>query len=141
MRLYHYTGWDHVAGIEASGITEGGIYLILNTGPLAIRNVQWLTENGDWFGQNWATQHVLKGHERTTVRFQVVIPKTARADLWRWNDYAKAKLHMPSDYLAAFNEAGGSDGRDWWVFAGRIPRGWLRGMEERPQPPRATVAV
>ena len=132
MRLYQYTGWDHVDGIKSNGITDGAIYLPLAKGWLNVPNIQWLTDDDDWFNQKWATNKLLKNHERTTVRFEVVIPKTARHKLHRWNEYARQVLKTPQPYLDMFNQEGGSDGRHWWVFDGRIPPAWLRGFEERP---------
>lgn len=132
VRLYHYTGHDHVDGIRRDGITRGSVYVPWATGYRVVHGVQWLTDSDDWSGQGWATQIVLRNHDRTSVRYSVVIPKSARPNLHRWNDYARVVLRVPEHHLRAFNQAGGSDGSRWYVYVGRIPCGWLRAIDERP---------
>jgi hypothetical protein len=122
MKLFHYAAADSILDIQREGLTEGFVWL----GPDRYIRGQWLTDDDDW-NQEWATQ-VFIPENRTAFRFKVCIPKSARGLLHRWEPFARDQ-GLPPDWLRAFNK---ETSGHWYIFLGRIPPGWLRGLEKRP---------
>lgn len=133
MRLYHYTGLDHVEGIRRDGLTLGMPPLWTADGWRVLRGYQWLTDDASW-KQGWATDHSGVCGDRMAVRVAVEVPEGEKRSLFRWNVYALAVLGMDRRVLKAFNATGGSDGKSWWVYRGSVPTGWLREWEHKPEP-------
>lgn len=139
MKLYHYTGLEHVEGIRREGLTLGGIALpVMNPdGSCSYRlgrGYQWLTDLDDW-AQSWATQN-LTHCDRTEARFIIVIPKAHRnrlvsSDALMDTIYAQAGDHLAPGSREAWDEWEGHE--RWYVFAGRIPPSWIRGFERHPE--------
>lgn len=128
MRLYHYTGSEHVVDIQRQGISEGG----LNLRGTIVNGYQWLTDDPGW-SQAWATMRLVHC-DRTEYRFAVSIPKSARMRLFRWFDFvevARIPAPMVEDLM---REGGGPEAaQHWYIFVGRIHPSWLRGLETRPE--------
>lgn len=127
MRLYHYAKAETEAAILRQGIMKGGIPTQRDGRIGLIDGWQWLTASPDW-GQGWAA-HRLTNHDRTAIRFTVVIPKSARDRLFPWA--AVALTLFSEDALRGFHDTG-DDPRDWYVFNGRIPPAWIRRVERWP---------
>lgn len=131
MKLLHYTAQRYADGIRESGITLGSLVLPAATGLVQIRPLQWLTDDENWQGQGWAVNHLGDWGDRTVLRFRVVIPKAHRKNLYWWPYFATDVLKMRAEDERVFAKAGGGNGTHWWVYKGRIPPGWLRGVEYR----------
>lgn len=132
MTLYHYTGLDHVDGILRDGLTMGVLPLWTVDGWQLVRGYQWLTDDPGW-QQGWATNRTGICGDRTAVRVAVEVPESERRNLFRWHLFALAVLRMDRRELQAFNAAGGSDGKSWWVYRGSISTGWLGKWEQKPE--------
>ena len=126
VRLYHYTGTEHVRGIQLEGIRKGGWYW--QDGSM-INGVQWLTTDPDW-RQSWATMQITHC-DRSEARFSIVIPKHHRNKLLPWKK-AAIQLGATEGYIREFERPGHEH---WFVFFGSIPRGWLRSLELREKAP------
>jgi hypothetical protein len=130
MRLWHYTGKEHVEGIQRQGILGGSLFWPTARGYQRLADLQWLTDSDSWT-QGWATRELVHC-DRTEARFRVAIPKSQSAALlYPWRAFAW-KLGLPRQEVEWFAEAGGGGDEHWYVFLGGIPRGWLRGLELRP---------
>lgn len=147
MKLYHYTGPDHVAEIRAGGIFKGGgipLLVLERDGRPAFRYAQgwvWLTTSPDWEGQSWATGIFATDCDRTAVRFTVAIPKGARRSVVTCDELIESLAMrfegitfqggatLAPSWREPFTWAGHES---WRVLRGRVPAGWLRELEERP---------
>jgi len=124
VKLYHFTSNLHVEGCTKNGITLGAIPLYKNGKFYRLPDWQWLTTNPD-FQQEWAnTEYTMLSYDRTAFRLTVIIPKTARKQLFKWLDICD---RFPIDeYLNAYG-----DPENWYVFNGRIKPGWIREVEKK----------
>lgn len=147
MKLYHYTGTDHVAGIRAEGIVKGGgipLLVVERDGRPGFRYARgwvWLTASDDWAGQSWAADIFATDCDRTAVRFNVAIPKASRRFLVPSDELIEAMSKqlagvtftngatLAPNWREPFTWAGHES---WRVLRGRVPAGWLRELEERP---------
>ena len=129
MRLYHFTGASHVAGIQRDGLRLG---IVPQTGDWHLTGLQWLTDDPSW-KQAWSAAPLPCGDgtvcDRTAVRFEVVIPKPARRFLSRWTDIGPS-LTDAEMYARLNLEADGAS--HWWLYGGTVKPGWLRAMVYRP---------
>src|SRR5687767_12564214 len=132
MRLYHYTAPQFVAGIKREGITWGRLPVWGGDRITLLPRYQWLTDEDKW-DQPWNPRKTIK-YDRTAWRVVVVVPKSERRHLFRWRDLA-AKLRLPDQAVTTLNMNGEVDDSHWWVYAGLIPRLWLRTWEHRPEDP------
>lgn len=129
MRLYHFTGREHLNGIRRDGLSLGS--MLLPDGSFE-RPVQWLTKSSSW-AQPWATRRIVHC-DRSECRLPVVIPNAMRERLHRWCDYSR---QFPREWVEEFNEAGGGGAvaREWYVFLGCIPTVQIVGLDFRPEGP------
>lgn len=135
MKLYHYTGSEHVRGIQMNGIRNGG--WLMPDGRSELTPVEWLTTDDNWLGQTWATMTITHC-DRTEARFVVVIPKAHRNKLMHWRKAAD-QLGISRVYQDEVISRPGEE--HWHVFLGNIPRGWLRTLELRPGVPAQAVLL
>lgn len=133
MRLFHYTGRDHIAGIMQRGILPY-VALAPEGRQAPQQDVIWLTESRDW-SQTWATMH---SHtcDRTAVRLTVQLADAyVSAQLRRYIEVRErfgewAKLLEAPEYAR--------DVPHWWIFTGgridpsRIKRTEYRGSRDVP---------
>ena len=133
MRLYHYTARHHVdggSGHPGPGILSRG--LLPNVHPyIDASGLVWLTDSAEWT-QTWSARDVpvpgFGSCDRTEVRIEVVIPRSARMDLYPWN---RVRRYVITDGMRRDLERYG-DPEHWFVFNDRIPPAWLRSVESRP---------
>ncbi len=124
MKLFHFTSSQHAEGCRREGLTKGAIPMMVEGKYGLSHGWQWLTSNPD-FKQEWANPDFSTlPYDRTGVRFTIVIPKTARSNLYRWLDVSKSPLIDP-----AMNAFG--DPENWWVFKGRVKPAWIRKVVEK----------
>jgi hypothetical protein len=135
MKLYHYTAVHHLHGGVGShagpGILNVGIRRFVHPYLDIAGGVVWLTDSPDW-SQTWSTRDVpVPGYgpcNRTEARVEVSIPRRDRASLVPWRVAREFVLTAGlRDDLERFG-----DPEHWYVFAGDIPRGWLRLHEATP---------
>lgn len=136
MKLYHYTATHHLNGVgphkghAGPGILRSGIKAKIHP-YIDAPGLVWLTTSDDW-SQTWSTRDVeVPGFgpcNRTEVRVEVVIPKTARWNLYPWS---KVRERVLTTGLARDLERYG-DSENWFVFNGNIPAAWVRTVETRP---------
>lgn len=128
MKLYHFAPAHSVKSILNNGLTLGKLPILDSNGGLVslISPCQWLTKDGDWDNQSWATQQLIS-YDRTAFRLLISIPKAHRHLLINAYDYLP-QLPVPTKRLITDWE--GSE--HWYLFLGRIPRGWIRKVEQRP---------
>jgi hypothetical protein len=131
MRLYHYTGRDHVEGIRELGIVAAP-HAFLGLGITGAPAV-WLTTSDDWSAQrrSWATSDELEC-DRSERRF-VLDLSVAETALWRWHDFGPRLCAMAGatlDDLRRFDAVGGSG--DWWVYLRSIAPQRVGELERRP---------
>ena len=137
MKLYHYTGREHVAGIRVNGIRADSELLPGLSSRLRTTNrCAWLTASPDWTIQRWATR-LSHNCDRTEIRFKISIPKRAQyiMPFLVFNDVMLEKDWPDKSVpwtLEQMTRSVWGNPEDWWVSTKPIPRGWLRGMEERP---------
>lgn len=131
MKLYHFTGKQHLAGIRQAGLRIGGIP---DPRGLKMGRFSWLTDNPVW-SQPWAPRpvHCNDGHicDRTAMRLTVVIPKTSRACLIPWFALGRG-LGLSEEWMIELDRQGGGDSLHWYIFNGVIPFGWVRDVAFRP---------
>lgn len=130
MKLYHYTARHHYEGGDAHagpGILHRG--LLPNIHPyIDLRGgMVWLTDSEEW-QQSWSTGSVPGVDcDRTEVRVEVVIPK---ADRFRLKPWREVRWRVITDGMRRDLEEYGDPDR-WFVYVGRIPPAWIRGIESR----------
>lgn len=134
MRLYHYTAQHHVdggAGHPGPGILCSGLLPNIHPYIDLIGGMVWLTDSKEW-SQSWSARDVpVPGFgpcNRTEARVEVVIPK---ADRFRLKPWREVRWRVLTDGLRRDLEAYG-DPEHWYVYVGRIPSAWVRGVESRP---------
>lgn len=127
MKLYHFAAAHMLDGIRAEGLTRGCIPRFGADGkPVALcMGWQWLTDNPAW-EQSWNTREYVP-YSRTACRLEVCIPKTARQRLKRWLDVCAEFGPWTADILNV-----GYTPEEWFVFHGRIPPAWFRGVARNP---------
>lgn len=123
MKLYHFTAAHLWPSIRREGITRGVLPTLEQSGEIGItRGWQWLTEN-DSFEQSWCdSAHKSLPYDRNEVRITVCIPKAHRHTLMTWLEMA---TYLPLT-AAMLNSYG--DPEHWFIFKGKIPPGWFRGV-------------
>lgn len=127
MRLYHFAPEQLIESILSEGLTLGKIPVLHEDGTLTFRGpCQWLTKDGDWNNQSWATQQLIT-YDRTAYRLQISIPKAHRHLLINAYDYLP---QLPVFSKSLITDWKGSE--NWYLFSGRIPRGWIRKVEQKP---------
>jgi len=128
MKLYHFTPTLLLNAILKNGLTLGRLPIIDDNGRLRafMEPCQWLTNNGDWNSQSWATRELIK-YDRTAFRLTIIIPKHHKEKLLKAIDYAP---YLPKNSQRLITDWPGSE--HWYFFVGRIPRGWIRTIEQRP---------
>jgi hypothetical protein len=127
MKLYHFTSEHLLPDILKQGITLG-VLPIFNEQLKQyefLTPCQWLTKDSDFNNQSWATSHIL-GYDRTAFRITVVIPKHHRSKLWSAYDYLPK---LPGENKRLIKDWTGS--KDWYLFFGKIPRGWIREVKSK----------
>lgn len=131
MRLYHYTAQHHIDGGNGHpgpGILRTGLMPNIHPYIDLMDGMVWLTDSAEWT-QTWSTRDVpVPGFglcNRTEVRIEVVIPKHDRVRLKPWREVSWRVLieDMRRD-LETFG-----DPEHWYVYVGRIPPSWIRGIE------------
>lgn len=125
MKFYHFTAAHLLSAIQREGLTRG-VIPIIDGGKLHgfISPYQWLTTNGS-FVQDWQTHSHLP-YKRNAVRLTVKIPKSSMVKVVPW-----LGLDITShEVLDSFG-----DPENWMVFDGKIPAGWIRGIETNPEVP------
>jgi hypothetical protein len=129
LRLYHFTAEHLIKPILASGLLDGKIPIFTPNGRLALFMglCQWLTDNGDWDAQTWATKQLIS-YDRTACRLTIEIPHEEMGQLFRAYDFFKRLPQGPTQRLLTDWE--GSE--RWYIFHGTIPPGWIRAVEKRP---------
>lgn len=126
MKLYHFAPEHLVDAILKQGITEGKLPNLLSNGQVMLHdNVQWLTSDKEFGNQSWATKELIN-YDRTAARFTVKIPKTSRKMLWNAREILP---HLPQGSRQLITGWTGSE--DWYLFFGKIPRGWIREVIEK----------
>lgn len=130
MKLWHYTAAHHLSGgggHAGPGILRNGILPTLHPYIDLRGGLVWLTDLDDWT-QPWSTRPVPgTGCDRTEARVRVAVPR-GHVLLRHWPDVRDFVLTADlRDDLERFADPG-----RWWVFNGRIPPGWLREVENRP---------
>lgn len=127
MKLYHFTASRFVEEIKKDGLTLGQMPIFTKTKTILMGPCQWLTSDGRFDRQNWATRQLID-YDRTDVRLTVTIPKTARDKLCRAYDLLP---HLPEEGRRIITDWEGSE--NWYLFFGRIPPGWIREIVEKPK--------
>lgn len=122
MKLWHFTGERHVAGIRKYGIRR---YADQAAPSVPQHLYVWLTDDPDWTRQTWATQ-VDHDCDRTAYRVRVHVDEGDER-LARFHD---ARWRFP----AALGDPGlwGDAPRHWWLYAGVVPASAIRVVERRP---------
>lgn len=122
MKLYHFTALELVRPIKLFGLDRGVIPLLDADGNLLKLDgpYQWLTDDPSFDRQSWATRNVIS-IDRTEARLTIRIPKTSRDKLARAHDLLPT---FPEGTKKIILDWPGSE--HWYLFAGRIPRGWIR---------------
>lgn len=130
MKLYHFTPAHLAERVIRNGITLGRLPVRLTDGRIfLLSNCQWLTSDGNFDSQSWATQQIVK-YDRTAVRFKVVIPKTSRKNLASASEFAEViKKQLPGPAHRIITDWQGSE--NWFLYFGRIPAGWIREVSEK----------
>lgn len=128
MKLYHFTPAHLVESILKNGLTLGKLPIALENGKISfLWPCQWLTSNGDWGMQSWATSQLIN-YDRTAYRLTVKIPKAHREYLREAWEYC---YRLPGLAYKLVDDWPGSE--HWYVFLGRIPPGWIRRVEKKPE--------
>jgi|GEM_PF-507314 len=129
MRLYHFAPAHLLGPIMTDGLTLGKLPIMNDDGELQsfIWPCQWLTSNGDWDKQSWATSQLID-YDRTAYRLTVAIPKAQRDNLFEAWDYC---MRLPSPGHRLVEDWPGSE--HWYLFLGQIPPGWIRKVEKKPE--------
>lgn len=153
MKLWHFTGPEHLAGIYARGLQPAPLALPVLGGGLAHgAPLCWLSDSPEWIEQEWGMRPlVINGHtcDRTAVRLEFSIPKAQRREFIRWLPLAKRMArelppHLDREQWAgAFIEYPGAE--HWIVTRKPVWPGLVRALVERPpeiatQPPRVYAA-
>jgi hypothetical protein len=130
MRLYHFTAEHLVKQILTFGLLNGKIPIFAPNGRLALFAgfCQWLTDNGDWDTQTWATKQLIP-YDRTAFRLTIEIPHESLGQLFRAHDFFRRLPESPTQRLLTDWE--GSE--RWYIFHGTILPGWIRAVEKRPE--------
>lgn len=128
MKLYHYTAVHHLhggLGHPGPGILNVGLLPTVHPYIDLAGGMVWLTSSTDW-SQTWSTRDVaVPGFgpcNRTETRVELAIPRASRSSLRPWSE---ARHLVVTDGLRRDLESYG-DPENWFVYAGRIPRGWIR---------------
>jgi len=129
MKLYHFTPAHMLDGIMRDGLTLGAIPVMDLNGYIkgVYDPCQWLTEDGDFNAQSWATQNIVK-YDRTAYRLKIAIPKARRDKLRRAWDFM---VHQPDPMPRLVTDWEGSI--NWFIFFGRVPPGWIREVDKKPE--------
>jgi hypothetical protein len=120
VKLYHFAPAHLLDGIQKHGLVLGSLPIITETETVLVKPCQWLTSDGDFDGQSWATRELIL-YDRTAVRLTVAIPKTAMDRLWNAHDFLP---NMPGESGRIITDWGGSE--HWYLFFGKIPPVWIR---------------
>ena len=124
MKLYHFTSTHHVDKCLQEGIKLGSIPVVEDNSFKLISGYQWLTSNPD-FKQEWAnTEYSTLPYDRTAHRLTIIIPKTDRKNLYKWQDVCET--FNIDEYMNAYG-----DPENWYVFEGRIKPSWIRSVENK----------
>lgn len=128
MKLYHFAPAHMVKSILRNGLTLGQLPILDDSGNLVsfIGPRQWLTKDGDWNKQSWATKKLIN-YDRTAFRLLISIPKANRDILSKAYDIME---HLPEPSRRLITDWEGSE--NWYLFLGRIPSGWIRRVEVNP---------
>lgn len=128
MKLYHFTAAHLVSSIQRNGLTMGQLPILDKDGNLVsvISPCQWLTSDGDWDKQSWATKNLIN-YDRTAYRLLFSIPKAHRKQLFKAHDFLP---NLPTPTQRLITDWEGSE--HWYLFFGKIPRGWIREVQQRP---------
>jgi hypothetical protein len=129
MKLYHFTAAHLVGHILRDGITLGVLPVLDEDGRVKFLAgpCQWLTDDPGWGSQGWATRKKLT-YDRTAARLTVAIPKCHRYRLIRAYDYLPC---LPPPTRRLITDWEGSE--HWYLFFGKIPPGWIRKVEWKPE--------
>lgn len=133
MKLYHFAPAHLLKGIQKQGLVLGSLPIITETKIDLVRPCQWLTSDGDFNSQSWATRGLVQ-YDRTAVRLKMVIPKTARGKLWNAHDLLP---QIPEESRRLITDWDGSE--HWYLFFGRIPPGWIREVVWKTEKPETIV--
>jgi len=120
MRLYHFTSVHLLGGIRKNGLTLGCLPIITETKTVLIRLCQWLTSDGDFNAQSWATSETIS-YDRTAVRLAIEIPVKYHDKLINAHDFVKL---MPGASKRLITDWEGSE--NWYLFFGVIPPKWIK---------------
>lgn len=89
---------------------------------------QWLTKNGDFTKQSWATKNYIP-YDRTEVRLLVEIPFVSYEKLYRAYDIIP---FLPEEGRCIITDWEGSE--DWYLYFGEIPSSWIKEIKyKNPQ--------
>lgn len=126
MKLYHFAPVHMLQSILSNGLTLGRLPIVDDNGNmLLISPCQWLTKDGRWDKQSWATQQLVD-YDRTAYRLLISIPKSHRKSLVKAHDYLP---QLPGENKRLITDWEGSE--NWFLYFGRIPPGWIRKVEQK----------
>jgi len=127
MKFYHFTPAHLLESVLNNGLTMGKLPILDEAGnPVSfISPCQWLTDDGDWDTQSWATRKLVP-YNRTAFRLLIVISKSSRKLLWRAYECLP---HLPSPTQRLITDWEGSE--HWFLFFGRIRSGWIRKVDSK----------
>ena len=133
IRIYHFTGRDHIAGIRKEGIRAGTVY---TPDGNFYRGWTWLTADFRFDAQHWATNRSGMCGDRTEIRIAIQIPQHAIGLLVPWSKVYRLFGISKTDFIG-FNLAGCSDGESWFLYRGDIPQEWIVEVVQRESSARA----
>ncbi len=126
VRLYHFAPEHLLENIMKQGLTDGVLPNFLPSGQVIFHKpIQWLTSDPGFENQSWATKELID-YDRTAVRLTVKIPKSSRKQLWGAHEMLPS---LPAGSRQLITDWPGSE--DWYLFFGKIPRGWIREVVEK----------
>jgi hypothetical protein len=128
MKLYHFTPEFLLNRILSEGVTLGKIPILDSSGNVKsfATGCQWLTSDGGWDKQSWATSQLIN-YDRTACRMMIKIPKSSRDKLCKAHDILD---QLPKSSQRLITDWQGSE--NWYLFFGRIPPGWIRQVDKKP---------
>lgn len=123
MKLYHFTAKHLLDSILKEGLTKGGLPIIEQDKVSFLTPLQWLTINKD-FAQTWCSKKELLKYDRNEVRLTIKVPNSElNKNLIKWTDLAKIKGY---DKVATYLNDKEGDFNNWYVYAGKIKKHWIR---------------
>lgn len=126
MRLYHFCPDFMLDSILREGLTRGQIAWIENRTARFVKDMQWLTSNGDPNQQEWCNpEYANLPYDRAANRVSVNIPEAREWALSKW--LSLGPLVVPAVQFANLNAWG--DPENYWIFRGVIPPDWLSDVE------------